>query len=301
MSSTSSPTSRLSFQLQETATRRGLADPVSSPMLDVSGSWNPPAPCSASLWLPSFGPVPERFRADLPPTLAETFHLHQGDRDRTVRTLSLSPSACTPARTPLFAPLPISVVSGTASTLLPSFLGAVVSLPRVSSSAFLPAVSLSAKILKLHALELGSHRGFAPISYFDEETERLVGQGGLFLSSRVKPSFTELSGEAEETLACLERIAGDKREAAGGLRCDSGSLVAQARRMAAHLGDFLLRLSRQLCRQCCCSSDLLCHLGCPLFVSLLFPRGVSPGFACSIPPGLERRHAPPAPTRQCRS
>ena len=31
MSSTSSLTSRLSFQLQETATRRGLADPISSP------------------------------------------------------------------------------------------------------------------------------------------------------------------------------------------------------------------------------------------------------------------------------
>ena len=49
VSSTSSLTSRLSFQLQETA--RGLADPISCPMLDVSGSWNPPAPCLSGFLL----------------------------------------------------------------------------------------------------------------------------------------------------------------------------------------------------------------------------------------------------------
>ena len=193
-------------------------------MLDVSGSWNPPAPCSASLWLPSFGLVRERFRADLPPTIAETFHLHQGDRDRTVRTF----------RCHLLLVLPFELLSLRRSQSrlsleqLPRFF--LLSLePLFLFRAFLPSVSLSPKILKLHALELGSHRGFVPISYFDEETERLVGQGGLFLSSRARPrlSFTELSREAEETLACLERIPGDKREAAGGLRCDSGRLVAQ--------------------------------------------------------------------------
>ena len=66
------------------------------------------------------------------------------------------------------------------------------------------------------------------------------------------------------------------------LRC-GGRHVVQACRVAAHLGD-LLRLRCQFCRQRCCSSHLLRHSARPLRVSLLFPRGVSPGFACSIPP-----------------
>ena len=75
VSSTSSLTSRLSFQLQETARR--LADPISSPMLGVSGSLSPPTPCFAFLWLPSFGLLPELAREACPPIPAKTFHLHQ--------------------------------------------------------------------------------------------------------------------------------------------------------------------------------------------------------------------------------
>ena len=86
-------------------------------MHGVFGSWNPPAPCSASLWLPSFCLVPELAREACPHIPAETFHLHQENRDRTVRTFSLSPSACTPARTPLCAFLPaVSKVNWTMNT-----------------------------------------------------------------------------------------------------------------------------------------------------------------------------------------
>ena len=56
----------------------------------------------------------------------------------------------------------------------------------------------------------------------------------------------------------------------------------QASRVAAHLGDFLLRFCCHLCRHC--SSDLLRHSARPLLVSLIFPRGVSPSCACSSPP-----------------
>ena len=49
-SSTSGLTSRLSFLPQETVTRRGLADPIFSPILDVLGRWNLFVPSSSSPW-----------------------------------------------------------------------------------------------------------------------------------------------------------------------------------------------------------------------------------------------------------
>ena len=86
-------------------------------------------------------------------------------------------------------------------------------------------------------------------------------------------------------MACWDRIAVDKGEAASGLRCGGGWFAVQAVRMAAHLGDFPLRLSGQLCRQRRCSSDLLRHSARPLLASPLLPRE-SPSFTCSIHPGL---------------
>ena len=77
-----------------------------------------------------------------------------------------------------------------------------------------PAVSLSPKVLKLHVLELGSHRGFVLVSCFDEEAQRLVGQGGYFLSSRGWPwlSSAEPSGVAVEALTYWKRTVVDKRD-----------------------------------------------------------------------------------------
>ena len=53
--------------------------------------------------------------------------------------------------------------------------------------AFSPTVLFSPKILKLHVLELGSHRDFVLVSCFDEEAQRLVSQlvvlHGTFRSS----------------------------------------------------------------------------------------------------------------------
>ena len=90
-----------------------------------------------------------------------------------VSTWALVSLSASPARTPLFASVPCSVASGTAPTLSPFLLLGPLSLFR----AFSPAVSLSPKVLKLHVLELGSHRGFVLVSCFDD-SQRLVGQGG---------------------------------------------------------------------------------------------------------------------------
>ena len=135
--------------------------------------------------------------------------------------------------------------------------------------AFSPAFSLFPKVLELDACESGSHRDFVLVSCFDEEAQRLFGQCGFLLSSCVRPrlSSTGLSGVAGGTLACWERPADDTGEAASGLRCGGGMLVVQTRRAAAHLGDFLLRLRRQLCRQRCCSPYLLTLLVLSLSLS----------------------------------
>ena len=81
------------------------------------------------------------------------------------------------------------------------------------------------------------------------------------------PAGRELSLAARELLAA--RAVRDRRR---DITC-FGWLVVQAWRMAAHLGDFLLRLSCQLCRQRRCSR--ICHFALPsLGLSLLSTRRV---------------------------
>ena len=195
-------------------------------------------------------------------------------------------SAYTPARTPLFASLPISVVSGTA--LEPLFRLRVVS----------PFVSL-----------------LVIAGCLDVETHRFVKHGCDFLDTSGCSwlNSTEPSCVVEESSACWERaVARGKRTARGrreravrGRRRDIacfGRLVVQAWRVAAHLGDFLVRLSCQLCRQRRCSPHLLYHFACPLLVSLSSFHAASPqALHARYSPGLKRRRAQPAPTRQCRS
>ena len=94
------------------------------------------------LWHPSFGLLPEQSREACSPTPAKIFHLHQGNRDRTVCLYSCSTSSLRAAPN-----------LGLSLEQLPRFF--LLSLePLFFFRAFLPAVSLSPKILKLHTLEL---------------------------------------------------------------------------------------------------------------------------------------------------
>ena len=124
---TSSLTSLVSEPHSEMVTSR-LAR-ATCPMNDAIGSWHPLASFSGMPWHPSFGLLPERSRATCLPIPASTSPPFCRRRKVSTRAL-LGLSACTPARSPLFALVPNSVASGTAPTLLPSF----VSPPRVFSS-----------------------------------------------------------------------------------------------------------------------------------------------------------------------
>ena len=169
-----------------------------------------------------------------------------------------------------------------APTLLPFCLGDVVFI----SARFSPAVSLSPKVLKLHACDLGPHPGFVLASCFDEQTHDFVSQGDCFLSSRVRARLP--SGPFRVTWDALtywKRTADDNPgEAAGELRCDGGGFVVQARRMAAYLGDLLLRtglpaLPSTLLLVLTCSAALLAlslslssfHAACPQALHARYP------------------------------
>ena len=126
-------------------------------------------------------------------------------------------------------------------------------------------------------------RSFIEALFLSVALTKKLSHSGYFLSPR---ATTEPSGVAGGALTSRKGTVLDKREAASGLRCGGGGLIVPARRVAAHLGDFLLRLRFQFCRERCCSSYLLRHSARPLLVYLLSTRSVP-----DTSPTLERRRA----------
>ena len=159
--------------------------------------------------------------------------------------------------------------------------------------AFSPAVSLSPKVLKLHACDLGPHPGFVLASCFDEQTHDFVSQGDCFLSSRVRARVpSEPFRVTWDALTYWKRTADDNGEAAGKLRCDGGGFVVQS----PEDGCILRRPSSPTGLPALPSTLLLVLLVLPLCLPspCLFPLSTrrAPRLCMlDTPPGLERRRA----------